>query len=250
MCSRPRLLPSGSRYDPGESVHGAVSVIGSLNESALHAELKRLSAPPGSAFEVQVGGYVIDAVCGGLLIEIQTRNLGAMREKLAALLPEHRVRVVLPVAHTRWLEKLHPDGRVERRKSPKRGRVEQLFSELVSAPGLFEHPNLELEVALVEEVESRRFEAGKAWRRRGWVVCGRRLERVHERVAFREPAELLTLLPPSLEEPFTTAEYAAHARLPRRLAQQAAYCLHALALVERVGKSGNAHVYRRVTRGG
>jgi len=227
-----------------------MSAIGSLNESALHAQLKRLSAPAGSAFEVPIGGYVVDAVCGGLLIEVQTRNLGAMREKLAALLPEHRVRVVLPVARTKWLEKVHPDGRIERRKSPKPGRVEQLFSELVSAPGLFEHPNLELEVVLIEEVESRRFEAGKAWRRRGWVVCGRRLERVHERLVFREPAELLALLPPSLEGPFTTADYAAHARLPRRLAQQAAYCLHALALLERVGKSGNAHVYQRLTPGG
>ncbi len=222
-----------------------MQVIGSLNESPLHAELKRLSAPAGSAFEVSVDGYVVDAVADGLLIEVQTRNLGAMRQKLAALLPGHRVRLVLPVAATRWLEKHHPDGRVERRRSPKAGRVEQLFAELVAAPTLLEHPNLELEVVLVEDVECRRFEAGKAWRRRGWVVAGRRLERVIERRSFAAPTDLLALLPPGLPDAFTTSDLAARARLPRRLAQQAAYCLFELALVERVGKAGNAHLYRR-----
>lgn len=223
-------------------------VIGSLNESTLHADLKRLSAPAGSEFEVGVGGYVVDAVADGLLIEVQTRNLGAMRRKLAALLPEHRVRLVLPVAATRWLEKHHPDGRVERRRSPKSGRVEQLFAELVSAPALLEHPHLELEVALVEDVECRRLVAGKAWRRRGWVVTGRRLVRVLERRRFGAPSDLLALVPPGLPSEFTTADLAACARLPRRLAQQAAYCLFELRLAERVGRDGNAHLYRLARR--
>ncbi len=222
-----------------------MSSIGSLNETPLHADLKRFCAPEGSAFEVSVAGYVVDAVADGVLIEVQTRHLGKMRTKLGALLPEHRVRLVLPVARTRWLEKLHPDGRSERRRSPKAGRVEQVFSELVAAPTLLAHPNLEVEVALVEDVEVRTLAVGKAWRRRGWVVSGRRLVAVVERRSFREPSDLLQLLPRALPPEFTTADYAATAKLPRRLAQQAAYCLHALGLLERVGKRGNAHVYRR-----
>lgn len=221
-----------------------MSAIGSLNETPLHAELKRRVAPPGSAFEVEVGGYVVDAVADGLLIEVQTRHLGNMRTKLATLLPENRVRLVLPVPRTRWLEKAHPDGRVERRRSPKAGRVEQLFAELVYAPTFLAHPNLELEVALVEDVEERVFAAGKAWRRRGWVVSGRRLVAVLERRTFSRPEDLLALLPADLPSAFTTADHAAAAGLPLRLAQQAAYCLHELELVERVGKRGNAHVYR------
>lgn len=225
-----------------------MSVIGSLNESPLHAALKQVAAPPGSRFEVALGGYVIDAVSDGLLIEVQTRNFGAMRVKLAALLPEHRVRLVLPVAATRWLVKRHDDGRTERRRSPKPGRPEQIFSELVSAPELFAHPNLEIELILVEEEEHRRHEPGKAWRRRGWVVESRALVAVRERYLFRTPEELLGLLPAGLPQPFTTADVATLARLPRRLAQQAAYCLHALELIERVGKAGNAHLYRHVAR--
>lgn len=222
-----------------------MSAIGSYNESHLHAELKRLSAPPGSAFEVTVDGYVIDVVHEDLLIEVQTRGLGKLREKLGALLPLHRVRLILPIAAVRWLEKHHQDGRVERRRSPKAGSVHHLFAELVYAPALLEHPHLELEVVLVEEVECRRLTSVRArGRRRGWEVVGRRLAKVHERRTFGEPADLLALLPADLPREFTTADVAALGRLPRRLAQQAAYCLNELRLVERVGKRGNAHVYR------
>lgn len=221
-----------------------MSAIGSLNESPLHAALKRIAAPAGSRFEVKVDGYVIDAVHDGLLIEVQTANLGNMRLKLAALLPVHRVRLVLPVASTRWLVKHHPDGRVERRRSPKRGRPEELFAELVALPTLLAHPNFELELMLIEEEEHRSHQPGKAWRRRGWVVRHRSLLALLERRSFYEPAELLALLPPGLPSPYSTADHAQLARMPRRLAQQAAYCLHALDLVERVGKHGNAHLYR------
>ena len=220
-----------------------MSVIGSLNESDLHAALKRLSAPPGSRFEVAVNGYVIDALSDDLLIEVQTRHFGAMRTKLAALLPEHRVRVVLPVATRRWLVKHHDDGQVERRRSPRAGLPAHIFAELVYGPELFAHPNLELELALIEEEEHRRHVPGKAWRRRGWVVTGRRLVSLTERRLFTQPQQLLTLLPTGLPEPFTTADVAAASRWPRRLAQQAAYCLVALELAERVGKVGNAHQY-------
>lgn len=219
--------------------------IGSLNESPLHAALKRHAAPPGSRFEVDVGGYVVDAVAGDVLVEVQTRNLGAMRTKLGALLPEHRVRLVLPIADRRWLVKLHDDGRIDRRRSPKRGTPHQLFAELVAMPTILAHPHFELEVLLTEEEELRRHRPGKAWRRRGWVVEERRLLAVRERFLYRRPEDLLTLVPTGLPDDFTTADVAARAGVTRRLAQQAAYCLTELELIARVGKRGNAHVYRR-----
>lgn len=218
--------------------------IGALNESPLHAALKRVAAPPGSQFEVYVGGYVVDAVSDGLLVEIQTRNFGAMRAKLAALLPEHRVRLVMPIASRRWIVRLHADGSVDRRRSPKRGVLLGVFAELVALPLLLSDPNFELEIVLTEEDELRRLEPGKAWRRRGWVVVDRRLVGVVERHVVRQPADLLALLPADLPPDFTTVDLAALGHLPRRVAQQAAYCMAAMGLVARVGKRGNLLVYR------
>lgn len=228
---------------------GRVAGIGSLNESPLHAAVKRHVAPPGSRFEVEVGGYVVDVVANGLLLEVQTGNFGAMRAKLGALLPEHRLRVVLPIAGRRWIVKRHDDGRIDRRRSPKRGSPRHLFEELVALPTLLAHPHFELEVILIEEQEFRRHRPGRAWRRRGWVIEHRELVSVLERRLFREPSDLLPLLPDGLPETFTTADIAASAALPRRWAGQAAYCLAALGLVERVGKRGNAYVYRFTNEG-
>ncbi len=221
------------------------STIGSLNETPLHAELKRRLAPPGSRFEVDVDGYVVDAVADGLLIEVQTRNVAAMRQKLGALLPEHRLRLVLPVAEAKWIVRCLPDGGHTRRRSPKRGRVEDAFRELVSIPDLLAHPNFEVEVALTEQEEFRRHEPGKAWRRHGWVVVGRSLLAVRERTSLRQPEDLMAFLPPGLPDAFTTGDLAAHASLPRRTAQQATYCLRNLRLLDIVGKRGNAVLYRR-----
>ena len=67
---------------------------------------------------------------------------------------------------------------------------------------------------------------------------------VGERHLFRRPDDLLTLLPGDLPADFTSADVATLGRMPRRLAQQAVYCLTALGLIERLGNRGNEHVYR------
>lgn len=221
------------------------SAIGSLNETPFHAALKRALAPEGSRFEVEVDGYVVDVVAGDLLIEVQTRNVGGMRGKLAALLPGHRLRLVLPVAQRKWIVRCLEDGNRVRRRSPKRGRFEDIFRELVSIPDLLRHPNFEVEVALVEQEELRRHEPGKAWRRHGWVVVGRELVAVRERRTLSDPSDLLAFLPSTLPTPFSTADLAGIAGIPRRTAQEAAYCLRALELIAPVGKAGNAQLYER-----
>ena len=220
-----------------------------MSEKALHAALKEWYARPGDRLEVPLDAYIIDIVRGDLLIEIQTRSFAAIRPKLAELVPGHPVRLVYPVAREKWIVKLNGDGqtRLSRRKSPKRGGYEHLFSELVSFPGLLAHPNFALEVLLIQEEELRRYDGRRAWRRRGWVTQERRLLEVVDRRSFQAPADLARLLPAALTEPFTTAELAKALRRPRRLAQQMAYCLRELGLLQPVGKQGNARLYVRAS---
>lgn len=225
---------------------GAVNGIGSLNETALHAALKTTVAPPGSRFEVEVDGYFVDVVADDLLIEVQTRSLGKLKTKLGALLRSHRVRLVVPIAERRYLVKLQEGASGNRRLSPKRGSPMSLFAELVAFPELLEHDNLELELLLTDQIELRSLQPGKAWRRRGWVTVGRELLAVNSRTLLCRPQDLLALLPPGLPEVFSTADLAVAARVSRRLAQQAAYCLRRLGLLEMAGKNGNAVLYRAV----
>ena len=111
--------------------------IGLLNEKPLHASLKQWYARPGDRFEVAVDGFVIDIVRNDLLIEIQTGSFSAIKSKLANLARSHRVRLVYPIVQEKLIVRLATDGRrgAVRRKSPKRGRLEDLFWEMVNIPG-------------------------------------------------------------------------------------------------------------------
>lgn len=222
-------------------------LISTLNESPLHADLKSWYARPGDRLEMEVDGFIIDIVREELLIEIQTANLSSLKRKLRTLVEGHRVRLVYPIPQDRWIVKLAEDGKttLSRRMSPKHGQVEDLFAELVRLPKLLANPNFSLAVLLTQEEEVRCYDGSRAWRRKGWVTLERRLLTVLDQKRFSTPAELAQLLPPTLTEPFATSELAAAITRPRRLAQQMAYCLRKMGVIEPVGKEGNAILYAR-----
>jgi hypothetical protein len=221
-------------------------VIGTLNEGSLHAQLKAWYREPGDRVEQPVGGYVIDLVRGGTLIEIQTGGFAPLRRKLERLLDGHAVRVVVPVALTRRIVRLSGGGEVlSTRLSPKRGRPEDVFARLVSLPALLSRPGFEVEVLLTHEEEHRRHEAGRAYRRRGWLVVGRSLVAVERSLLLSTPDDAAALLP-MLPDPFDTAELAAAGGWDRRLAQQMTYCLRAMDVLRADGHRRRAVLYRRV----
>lgn len=221
-----------------------MSRIGLLNEKSLHASLKQWYARPGDRFEVAVDGFVIDIVRDDLLIEIQTGHFAAIKSKLARLVRSHRVRLIHPIVQEKWIVRLAGEDRggAVRRKSPKRGRLEDLFWEMVSIPQLLCHPNFSLEVLMTREEEVRRDE-GKRRRRRGWGIEGRRLLEVLDQRSFEKPADWLGLLPKGLES-FTTSDLAMAIDTGRDLAQKMAYCLQKGRVIELIGKRGRAHLYR------
>ena len=220
--------------------------INTLNEKSLHAALKTWYAQPGDQLEVKVDGYIIDIVRGDLLVEIQTRNMAAIKRKLATLTLHHPVRLVYPIAREKWIVKLSPDGRrVSRRKSPKRGAVEQVFEELVSLPQLLAVPNFSIEVLFIQEEEIRRHARGKSWRRKGWVTHERRLLQVVDRRLFETPSDMGELIPGDLVEPFTVSGLATALGQAGGLAQRMAYCLCKMGAIALAGKRGRAFLYVR-----
>jgi hypothetical protein len=219
------------------------TTIGTLNEGALHAGLKQWLARPGDLFEQPVDGYVIDVVRGDLLIEIQTGGFAPLRRKIPDLLERHRVRLVVPIARTRTIHRVDAKGRTSRRRSPVVGRIEDLFERLVSIPAVIGHERFELELLEIAEIETRQPKAGRG--RTRTRVEGRELVDVLERNLIRDAVDLAALLPAALPDAFASDDVARLAALPRSTAQQMLYCLHAAGALERVGKRGNAHVYRR-----
>ena len=220
--------------------------IGTLNEKPLHAALKTWYAEEGDAFEVPIDGFVADIVRGNLIIEIQTGAVSALRRKLSALIPRHPIRLVVPIPAEKVIRHQDADGIPSKmpRRSPKRGDILDVFLELVSIPRLLADPNFSVEVVLVRLDEVRRAAPGRR-RRVPWTVHERRLVTVVDSFVLDHPGDYLAAIPPTVVEPFTTAEIAEAIGRPRRLAQKIAYSLREMDVLVAVGKRGNAILYRR-----
>lgn len=188
---------------------------------------------------------MVDIVRDDLLIEIQTRNFASINSKLRELTRSYEVRLVYPVVQEKWIVRSTDDAGVAvRRKSPKRGRLEDLFWELVSIPQLLSNPNFSLEVLMIKAEEVRRYDnKRKRWRRKGWVIETRRLVDVLDRRLFGKSADWLTFVPDGLQS-FTTKDLAAVADTRRDLAQKIAYCLRQARMIELIGRQGRANLYR------
>lgn len=224
-----------------------VNGINTYNEKSLHAALKQWYAQPGDQMEIRVDGYIIDLVRGDLLVEFQTGSFSALKRKLAALTLNHPVRLVFPIPLEKWII-LRQEGDVpgeRRRKSPKRGRMEDVFAQLVYIPGLILRDNFSLEVLLTREEEVRRAVVKKHRRHKGWVLEDRRLLEVAEQRVFNQASELICLLPETLGETFTVRDVAKATRQPVWLARKMLYCLREMGAIRADGKRGRANLYVR-----
>ena len=213
-------------------------------ENSLHEGVKRWYAKPGDLIEENLEGYLIDIVRGEQLIEIQTSNFSAIKKKLAKLIRHHRVRLVHPVSQRKWIVRIDTNKEtVSRRRSPRRGRVEDVFLELVYMPDLMKEPRFSLEVLLVHSEEVLVDDGRGSWRRRGWSIHDRRLLKVMESHVFTEPRDFLGLLPESLSPEFTTRQLSEALGLRLNIAQKMVYALRHMETIEAIGKRGRAPIY-------
>lgn len=222
----------------------AVPTIGMLREGALHASVKALLSEPGDRFEVPVGPFVIDLVrADGELVEVQTGGFGPLGKKLDALLDEHRIRIVHPVAAERRIVRVDEHGEVlGARRSPKRATAVAVFDKLVAFPSLLSHPNLTIEVLLLRE-DHVRHARPTTTRGRTRDPGERRLVGLLDRVILRTREDILAALPALPLEPFSTRELAAVLRCSTLLAQRTLYCLRTIGIVEPAGKRGRAPLH-------
>ncbi|MCY4343529.1 MAG: hypothetical protein OXE83_08160 [Gammaproteobacteria bacterium] len=224
--------------------------IGELNERSLHRTLKALYAAPGSLSEQLIDGYVVDVLTGARIIEIHTGGFSRLKRKLPRLLESHSVTLVHPIAKDRFIiKRTDPAGDgATRRKSPKHGSVFSVFAGLTSIPKLLAHPNFTLEAVITVEEEIRVPNPRRNRGRGGWTAIDRRLVEVLETHRIESMGDLFAMLDACLPAAFTTADLASAMHAPRRLGQQAAFCLRKAGIVEVCGKAGNALRYRRCRR--
>jgi len=218
-----------------------------MNEFSLHSEIKKVYSLPGDQFEVKLDNYIVDILRENLIIEVQTKNFSALKEKLQVLTEKHRVRLVYPLPERKYITHVTKDHIVlNTRKSPKKGRLTDLFRELVMIPNMIGVENFSLEVLLIDEEEIRCDDGRGSWRRRGVSIKERNLLKVNDRILFQTKADYLKILPEDLKEVFTNRELAKLTKISLRTARQITYCLRKSGVVRLAGKKGRELIFQKI----
>lgn len=215
-----------------------------MTEQSLHEQLKEFYAQDAGVIESPYGDYRVDVLKEDLLIEIQTGSFSTIRDKLRDLVRDNRVKLVYPIPYNKWIIKLSGnDEQLSKRKSPKRGRIEDVFYELVYIPKLLLNPNFNLEIIFIDLEEYWINDGKGSWRRKRWSIKNKKMIKIHDRILIHCPEEFKKLIPYTLSSEFTSISFAKKARLNKRLAQKMLYCLTKMKIVERTGKRGRSYLY-------
>jgi hypothetical protein len=219
-----------------------------MNEHSLHSAIKDWYSLPNDRFEVKIDGFIIDILRGDLLIEVQTKSFHAIKRKLSSLVENHQVRLVYPIPERKWIVRITESGEsVSKRKSPRRGKLVDLFYELVSIPNLIAREKFSLEVLMIEEEEIRCNDGKGSWRRRGVSIKDRRLINVTDRVLFRNEADFLRFLPSDLKRTFTNRSLADLTGVSIHLTRKMTYCLRKMGVIRTVDKNGRELIFTEIT---
>jgi hypothetical protein len=216
--------------------------IGTLNETTLHTDLKWLYSESNEQLEKKVGNFIIDIVRDDLLIEIQVNNFSKIRNKIETLIQKNKVKLVHPIIQDKWIVNLDSQLKniIHRRLSPIHNSYINIFEELIRIPEMISHPNLSIEIVIVEIEEIREKSDKDSWKRKRWNIYDKKLLRVIQSKTFHDPIDFLYFIPKNINVPFTNKKLAELLNKPLRLAQKLSYCLRKMELLKIVGKDGNS----------
>lgn len=220
--------------------------IGMQKEKSLHAILKNYMDPDPAHQEVPVGSFIAD-ICDagtGRIVEVQTANMGAMREKLTAFLPDWQVTVLHPIAHRKKITWIDPETGelLKTNTSPTIGSFYEIFRELYKIDAFLSDPNLTVMPVLIDLTEYRLQDGWGRGGKRGSHRFERMPDALVDELVLRTPEDYAVFLPAdadALPDPFTAKEFEEAVGIHRKSLQYSTILriLTELGVVERVGQT-------------
>lgn len=221
--------------------------IGTLHEKTMHAVLKKYYEEDIEKQEVRVGRYVADIFTGAEIIEIQTRQLNKLREKLDTFLERYPVTVVYPVSGKKWVYWVDLETREisKGRISPKHGSVYDAFYELYRIKPFLVREGITVRIPVIS-VQEYKYLNGWSWdKKRGATRMERIPVQIEEEIVFRTAMDYASLVPSELKSEFTCKEFAQCVKISEEQAQNVIHILWFVGCLQRNGKRGRAYLYKR-----
>ena len=224
------------------------SGIGTLSEKKVHAALKYYVQPDNTKHEVKLSGYVSDALSEDGVFEIQTRGLYRLSKKLDTFLPLCKVTVIYPIISEKLLYITDSEtGETTVRKSTKKMTRYDVLEELYGIRSFIKSQNLRLRLITISAEEHRivRTRVSKKGRKKVETLSSETVPTLlHNDITFISPADYSQLLPDRLPDEFTSADFSSACKMHRSAASLALLVLNELEVVKRIGKIGNAYLYK------
>lgn len=219
--------------------------IGTLSEKTLHAVLKLYYEPDEDKHEVAMSGYYADIYNDKGIIEIQTRQLNKLRDKLSVFLQDYHVTVVYPLPFNKWLSWVNPDnGEVQgRRKSPRHFTEYDAFYELYKIKSYLKNPNLSINLVLMDMEEYKLLNGWSYDKKRGSTRYDRVPVGIRRIVKFDRIEDYMQLVPADLKGDFTVKDFAMAAGVSVEASRYTLNILNYLEIVKRTGRVKNGYVY-------
>ena len=226
-------------------VNNLLSQNSKSSESSLHLQLKELYHQPGDKIEFHVDRFFIDIARKDFLIEIQTKNFSAIKEKLKTLVKTHKVLLVHPIIQDKWILKIDLNSKkiIKKSLSPKHCNYFNIFEELIRIPCLISNPNLMIEALIIQADEIWVNDNKGSWRRKGWSIKDRTLVNVLEQKIFSNPNHFLSLIPNNIETPFTNNDLSLSLNISLKLARMMTYCLRKMNLITIAKKRNRSYLF-------
>lgn len=243
--------------------------IGTLGEKQMHAAIKRFICPDESKHEILIDGsagciarteeetdnqkikkrrFVADILDGNTIYEIQTGGFSPLRDKIAWILENttYNVMVIHPIAETKWVSTINnKTGNIEnRKKSPQKGRVEDIASELYFFRDFLPSPRFSLVVLMMEGEQYKKnmqTDGRKRPRYRKYELIPISLLRAY---IFKGIEDYKLFLPDSLPNPFCVKNYSEKTKIRGIDAYSIVKTLMHIGLVEPHGNLGRAAAYK------
>ena len=219
--------------------------IGTYSESTLHAVLKNYYEPDSQRHELKVGKYVADIVGQDGIIEIQTKQLFRMKEKIRAFLAVSSVTVVYPVIKERFVvwRNAKTGDVTGKRKSPKHQNIYYAMEELYSLREFLPDPGFRFTVPVLSAEDYKDFNLDINGRK----TDIRRYDCIPtdllEEESFTCPADYVKLIPNGLPDVFSSDDFAKKAGIRRSLAGTVLNILFGIGIVARVGRDKKGWIY-------
>lgn len=222
--------------------------IGTLSEKNTHMILKKFICKDETFHEIKVGSYFADVLIDNHIYEIQTANFNKLRDKLNYFLQDHKVTIIYPLPHIKYLQWINQEtGEIlDKRKSPKKGSIYDAFHELYKIKFILDNPNLDIKVFLIDLLEIRNLNGWSKDKKRGSTREERYPISLENIITLNTDNHYKTYknILPELPSEFTIDDLKKHTKLTIYKTRFILNVLEYLKVIQIIGKKGRKNLYK------